>query len=184
MIPVVTFTELDPAADVELLINFLATNGFPFHRSPRLTPEQARDSVLGGRFWSDDCVSFWVDADDRRIGIAVIDDLTDLASGGSPMFDLRFAEADRGRGLGVPVLRSLTELVFVRWPELARFEGQTREDNLAMRATFRGAGWVKEAFYRDGWPIDGAGHVSSIGYAVLRRDWESGTTTPVIWDDL
>ena len=184
MIPLITFTEFDPAVDVELLIDFLATNGFPFHRSPRLTPEQARDSVLGGRFWSDDCVSFWVDADDRRIGIAVIDDLTDVASGGSPTFDLRFAEADRGRGLGGPVLHGLTEMVFVRWPDVARFEGHTREDNVAMRATFRSAGWLKEAFHRDAWPLDGAPPLASVAYAVLRRDWESGTMTPVTSDDL
>jgi RimJ/RimL family protein N-acetyltransferase len=184
VIPLITFTELDPVADVEALISFLATNVFPFHRSPFLTPEQARDSVRGGRFWSDDCVSFWVDADDARIGIAVLDDLIDVASGGNPVFDLRFAEAHRGWRLGVPVLRGLTELVFDRWPGLTRFEGHTREDNLAMRATFRGAGWVKEAVHRDAWPLDGAPPRASVAYAVLRRDWESGTTTPVLWDDL
>jgi RimJ/RimL family protein N-acetyltransferase len=184
VIPHITFTELEPVADVEPLVRFLATHDFPSHRTPRVTNEQARDSVLGGRFWSDDCVSFWVDADDRRIGIAVIDDLTDVASGGSPTFDLRFAEADRGRGLGVPVLRGLTEMVFVRWPDIARFEGHTREDNVAMRATFRSAGWVKEAFHRDAWPLDGAPPLASVAYSVLRRDWESGTMTPVTWDDL
>jgi hypothetical protein len=52
-----------------------------------------------------------------------------------------------------------------------------------MRATFRGAGWVKEAFYRDGWPVGADVRVASVGYAVLRRDWESGTVTPVVWDD-
>jgi RimJ/RimL family protein N-acetyltransferase len=114
----------------------------------------------------------------------VIDDLGDIPSGGNPVFDLRFAEAHRGRRLGVPVLRGLTELVFARWPDVSRFEGHTREDNLAMRATFRRAGWVKEAYHRDGWTVDGAGRLASVGYAVLRRDWESGTTTPVVWDDL
>ena len=82
------------------------------------------------------------------------------------------------------MLRGLTELVFLRWPYIARFEGHTREDNMAMRATFRGAGWVKEAFHRDAWPIDHASPRASVAYAVLRRDWESGTTTPVAWDDL
>lgn len=49
VIPLITFTEVDPVADVEPLITFLATNACPFHRPPRLTPEQARDFVLGGR---------------------------------------------------------------------------------------------------------------------------------------
>jgi RimJ/RimL family protein N-acetyltransferase len=140
--------------------------------------------VRGGRFWSDDSIGFWVDADGRRVGVAVIDELEDVAGGGSPVFDLRLAEAHRGQGLGVPILRGFSDLVFARWPEITRFEGHTREDNLPMRATFRGAGWVKEAFYRDAWPIDGAAPLASVAYAVLRRDWGSGTTTPVVWDNL
>ena len=37
--------------------------------------------------------------------------------------------------------------------------------------------------YRDGWP-DQDGHVyDAIGYAILRRDWASGTTTVLRWDD-
>lgn len=140
--------------------------------------------MAAGRFRSNDSVGFWIDADRRRIGIAVIDDLNDIDGGGNPVFDLRLGEAHRGHGrLGVPVLTALTDLVFARWPNISRFEGHTREDNLAMRATFRGAGWVKEAFYRDAWPIDGAPPKSAVAYAVLRRDWESDAVTPVVWDD-
>ena len=62
MIPRITFTEVDPAVDVEALVTFLASNVFPFHRSPLMTLEQARQIVLSGRFWSADCVCFWVDA--------------------------------------------------------------------------------------------------------------------------
>jgi len=83
---------------------------------------------------------------------------------------------------GTPVLIGLTDLVFARWPNVTRFEGHTRDDNLAMRATFRGAAWFKEAFHRDAWPVDGATPKSSVAYAVLRRDWETGTTTPIVWD--
>ena len=87
--------------------------------------------MLGGRFWSDDSVGFWVEADGERIGVAVVDDLEDVTDGGSPVFDLRLVEARRGRGLGVPVLRALTELVFTRWPDVTRFEGH------AARTTWR-----------------------------------------------
>lgn len=149
-----------------------------------MTQQQARELVLAGRFWSNDCRGFWVDADNVRIGIAVVDDLTDIGEGGSPVFDLRLAQAHRGRGLGVPVLVALTDLVFSHWPNVTRFEGVTRGDNLAMRATFRGAGWVKEACHREAWPVESAAPMSSVGYAVLRRDWETGTTTPVVWDEL
>jgi RimJ/RimL family protein N-acetyltransferase len=140
--------------------------------------------VLAGRFWADGTAGVWAVVDGERVGIAVIDDLDDVAEGGNPVLDLRLAESHRGRGVGVLVLRALTELVFARWPDVTRFEGQTRDDNVAMRAAFGRAGWVKEAIYRDAWPVEGAPARPAIGYAVLRRDWESGTTTPVVWDDM
>ena len=155
--PAISFVEFDAATDVEPLVAFLAGNVFPFHTRPRLTKEQAREVVLAGRYWSADAMGLWVDADGDRVGIAVIDDLDDVAHGGDPVFDLRLAEAHRGAASASRRCRGLTSLVFRRWPEIRRFEGQTREDNLAMRATFRGAGWVKEAYYRDGWPVEGAG---------------------------
>jgi RimJ/RimL family protein N-acetyltransferase len=52
-----------------------------------------------------------------------------------------------------------------------------------MRRVFRRSGYVKEGHYRDGWPDpDGTVH-DAVGYAILRRDWLSGTTTAVRWDD-
>jgi len=37
------------------------------------------------------------------------------------------------------------------------------------------------AHYRDGWPsADGTMH-DAVGYATLRRDWLTGTVTPVPW---
>jgi len=76
----------------------------------------------------------------RRVGLAVLEDLDEIEDGGDPLFDLRLAESFRGRGLGVPVLRELTAMVFNRFPTVARFEGQTREDNVAMRKLMLRAG--------------------------------------------
>ena len=78
----------------------------------------------------------------------------------------------------------LASLVFAGYPKAYRFEGVTRADNIAMRRTFDRSGFVKEAHYRDGWPIPGSEPMASVGYAILRRDWVSGTTTPVEWSDL
>ncbi len=89
----------------------------------------------------------------------------------------------RGKGLGVEALRAVTRHVFEHFGEVTRFEGQTREDNLAMRRTFVRCGWVKEAHYRESWPVEGGAPLASVAYATLRRDWESGTTTPVPWEE-
>jgi RimJ/RimL family protein N-acetyltransferase len=178
------FRELDPRHDAADLISFLTSNSFPYHVRPSWTDDQARQAIDAGRFWSDDHLGFWVEADSRRIGLVVLDDLSDIDGGGNPLFDLRLAEASRGSGLGTQVLRELTAMVFDRFPTISRFEGQTREDNVAMRKVMVSAGFVKEAHYRDGWPVDGAPPKASVGYAILRRDWESGTTTTFVWDDL
>ncbi len=49
---------------------------------------------------------------------------------------------------------------------------------------FQRCGWLKEAHYREGWPVEGAESVASVAYAILRRDWETGQTTTFIWEDL
>lgn len=68
-------------------------------------------------------------------------------------------------------------------PDVNRFEGQTREDNTAMRKTFLRCGWLKEAHYREGWPVDGGKPVASVAYSIIRHDWETGQTTTFMWED-
>jgi RimJ/RimL family protein N-acetyltransferase len=82
------------------------------------------------------------------------------------------------------VLRAATDLVFGTMPAVNRFEGQTREDNVPMRRAFVRCGWLKEAHYREGWPVEGGPPVASVVYGILRRDWEAGTVTPLVWEDL
>lgn len=159
----------------------MTDNTFPFHGMLRPTAQSVEAAILSGSFRDDDNDSFWIDhVDHGRIGFFRLEDLSE----DSPVFDLRLAEAFRGRGFGVEILLAAADHVFTSLPTVRRFEGQTREDNIAMRKTFLRAGWVKEAHYRDGWPVEGGPPVASVAYAVLRRDWESGHTTPVVWDDL
>ena len=103
-------------------------------------------------------------------------------SGQDPQLDFRLRERVRGRGIGQAALRHITETVFSRHPRRQRIEGQTRRDNVAMRTVFARGGYVQEAVYRRGWPAAGGELHDGIGYAILRGDWESGTTTPVDWD--
>ena len=46
-----------------------------------------------------------------------------------------------------------------------------------MRKTFLRSGFLKEARYREGWPVTGSPPLASVAYAILRRDWETGETT-------
>ena len=53
-----------------------------------------------------------------------------------------------------------------------------------MRKTFMRAGFVKEAHYREAWPVENGPPLASVAYSILRRDWQTGRTTPVEWNDL
>ena len=177
----ITFAALDLPADHAALVRFMRSNEFPFHVNARPSRDDLEQRISDGGFGRPDHESFWVNSEsEERIGLVILEDLLDDA----PLFDMRLSAAARGRGLGAPILRALTALVFQRWPNVNRFEGQTREDNIAMRKTFLRSGFIKEAHYREGWPVTGAHPLASVAYAILRRDWETGETTTFVWEDL
>ncbi|GAB2911349.1 GNAT family N-acetyltransferase [Nonomuraea fastidiosa] len=164
--------------DNEKLVDFLMSSQWPFHASVP-EPDAIRQRVASGVYDDADNRTFWLLADGERAGLIRLTDLTDP----TPMFDLRISSKWRGRGLGKAAVRWLTEYLFNEFPEIRRVEGQTRGDNAAMRAVFRACGYIKEAHYREAWPSpDGSVH-ACIAYAILRHDWATGTTTPLVWDD-
>ncbi|KOU65916.1 GCN5 family acetyltransferase [Streptomyces sp. XY413] len=161
------------------MVAFLTADTWPFHGTAVVDADQARQWVADGRFDGDDTRTFWIGDGDDTLGVVRLMDLGD----GTPVFDLRIRTRYRGRGVGGHALTWLTAYLFAEFPRILRIEGTTRQDNAAMRRTFRRCGYVKEAHYRDGWPgTDGTVH-DAVGYAVLRRDWLTGTTTPPAWHD-
>jgi RimJ/RimL family protein N-acetyltransferase len=178
----ITLSPMVPATlDREGLVAFLTRNEFPFHVRPRWSRQQVEAAIDEGSFQDDDNESRWIDHAERgRVGFVRFENLTEAG----PLFDLRLDSAHRGAGLAAGILRAATDHVFTTMPTVTRFEGQTRQDNIAMRRVFLRCGWVKEAHYRDGWPVEGGSPLASVAYGILRRDWESGRTTPVDWDDL
>lgn len=191
----IRFTHLRPENldDAREIVSFLSSQSYPFHMRSKPTAEQIQENLSDGDYGHNpehyehdaaeetDHRGWWVEtADGERLGIVVLEDLTD----GAPLFDLRLANEHRGKGWGAPVLRALTALVFETYPDVDRFEGQTREDNTAMRKVFLRCGFIKEAHYRRGWPVEGSEPVASVAYAILRQDWASGTTTTFEWEDL
>lgn len=177
----ISLARLDPnGVDQKALIAFLTSNEFPFHVQMRRSADEVARTIESGAFHDDDNDSYWIDHPAHgRVGLLQFEDLRD-----GPMFDLRLAESMRGRGLGAEALRAATDHIFATMPGARRFEGQTREDNIAMRRTFLRCGFIKEAHYREGWPVTDGAPLASVAYAILRRDWVTGTTTPFTWDDI
>lgn len=167
------------ASDTEDLVEFLTGEAWPFHGTAVVDREQARQWVSDGRYDSDENRAFWITSGHDSLGLIRLMDLGD----DTPLFDLRIRSRYRGLGLGTRAVTWLTRYLFTEFPRIRRIEGNTRQDNVPMRRTFRRCGYVKEAHYRDAWPAaEGAVH-DAVGYAILRRDWLAGSTTAPDWND-
>ena len=177
----VKLTRVDPhGRDVDGLIDFFTTEEFPFHAGPSVWSEETvRERIANGYFVDEENETFWiVHSELGKIGLVRLEDLRD----DTPMFDLRLAGRFRGRGLGIEVLEAIAAHIFSNTPAI-RLEGQTREDNHAMRSVFDRAGWTKEAHYRRSWPVSGSIPQASIAYAILREEWETGVGVELHWHD-
>jgi RimJ/RimL family protein N-acetyltransferase len=164
--------------DAAPLAAFLTGEEWPYHGSGPDRDAIVRQ-VADGYYDSGSARTFWIMAENERVGLIRMFDLDD----GTPMFDLRIRAAHRGRGLGGAAVGWLTRHLFSELPAICRIEATTRQDNTAMRRVFRSCGYAKEAHYRDAWPGPGDQIHDAVGYAILRRDWMTGTVTTPHWDD-
>ncbi len=178
----ISLTPMDPSGiDRQELAAFLARNRFPFEAIVTSTPAEALVRIDRGDFDQNGRTSLWIDeSGGTRLGMVELRDL----DGRSPSFEMRLDGRHRGHGHGTAVLREITRYVFSAYSGAARLEGHTREDNIAMRQVFMRCGFLKEAHHREAWPVEGGAARASVTYAILRHDWETGTVTPVRFDDL
>ena len=174
-----SFRDFDPERDRQPLTDLLTTERWTYRTRPELTEPEVAQDLEQGQYAGDDVLTVMIEIEDEVVGLVRAEGLSDPHQ--DPQLDLRLRERVRGRGLGLAALRHITAAIFDRYPARARIEGQTREDNLAMRKVFVRGGYVQEAVYRRAWPAGDGEMLDGIGYAILRSDWESGTTTPIRW---
>jgi len=175
-----TFRDFDPERDRPALIDLITGEEWTHRTRPVISEADVVTELESGYYAGDDEITLLIELDGEVVGLARADG---LGSGHEdPQLDFRLRERARGRGIGLAALRQITDAVFTRFPGKHRIEGQTREDNVAMRKVFVRGGYAQEAVYRRAWPSADGEMMDGIGYAILRGDWESGTTTQVRWD--
>ncbi|QJC54144.1 GNAT family N-acetyltransferase [Paenibacillus albicereus] len=153
----------------------LSGERWPYHGVERPEAEAIRAAFDEGAYHGNETRTFWIeDAAGAKAGFIKIMDAQDP----TVLFDLRIREAYRRQGAARATLGWLADCVFRELPSAIRIEGHTRIDNAGMQAAFRGTLFVREGYYRQSWPQGGQLY-DSLGYGLLRSDWERGEATPV-----
>lgn len=166
--------------EIDALIEFLTSETWEFHGTPKPKPERIRASYENHYYTSDDCKTFWVILDeDTKAGMVRIYDLED----GTPLFDIRILSKYKGMGIGTSTVNRIVDYIFKNYSDKDRIEGYTRQDNYSMRSVFHKCGFVKEAHHRKGWPCNDGKVYDAIGYGITKEDWENGEVTPILWED-
>ncbi|WP_409973143.1 GNAT family N-acetyltransferase [Bacillus sp. Bva_UNVM-123] len=158
----------------EQLVELLTSETWPFHGQEKPSADSIKKALNKGFYTENGNKTFWIMNEHKKLGLIRIFDLEDPTC----LFDLRLKEKERGRGLGLSCVRWLTNYIFTTYPHIIRIEAHTRNDNFAMRKTLHKSGYVKEAYHRSAWP-QGSNVYDSIGYAIVRKDWEEEKVTSI-----
>lgn len=164
--PQLDFQEIRPEQEANAAADFLSRNTWPFHARTTLTLDEARKVRLGP---PSEVRTFWIHENDSPVGIVRAFDLED-ADIGSVAFDLRIADAYRGRGIGRAAIGWLVEKLFADYPLLHRIEASTRVDNHAMRRALEFNGFVLEGQLRQTWRSEDGTRYDAALYGSLRSD--------------
>lgn len=166
--------------DVDSLIEFLISDTWDFHGVPNPGPEKIREDNKNQEYTGVNCKTFWIMLDqDLKVGMIRIYDLQD----NTPLFDIRILSKYKGMGIATITVNWLIEYIFNHFSDVERIEGNTRQDNYAMRTVFHKCGFAKEAHYRKAWKDTNGKRYDAIGYGITKEDWKNGKTTPVDWND-
>jgi RimJ/RimL family protein N-acetyltransferase len=154
--------------DVRALASWLTSEPWPFHGlRQEWTESDVEGAVAAGEFTGSNR-SFWVCTGHERAGLLRFRYLDEA----SPDVDLRVLTRFRGRGIGTAMLEWAPEHIFSQ-TDTQRLSGETRIDNAPMRRIFERCAWTQEAHYRMSWPDGKGGWIDSVGYAILRNEWEA-----------
>jgi RimJ/RimL family protein N-acetyltransferase len=154
--------------DLAALASWLASEPWPFHGLRQEWTEAEVEAAFAAGDFTGNNRSFWVRAEGERAGLLRFRYLDET----SPDVDLRVLSQFRGRGVGTAMLEWAPAHLFTH-TDRHRLAGETRIDNAPMRRIFERCAWTQEAHYRMSWPDGKGGWIDSVGYAILRDEWEA-----------
>ncbi|CAM5216185.1 RimJ/RimL family protein N-acetyltransferase OS=Ureibacillus acetophenoni OX=614649 GN=SAMN05877842_106126 PE=4 SV=1 [Ureibacillus acetophenoni] len=163
--------------EIDDLIELMTSNRWEYHGNVIVKEESIREKFDKG-FYHDDRETFWIIDDGTKVGLIIINDMSDSI----PIFDMKFDHKYRGQGYGTKTLFWLKDYLFGEKDKI-RIEGYTRVDNLGMRKCFTKAGFVKEGYLRSSWENEDGSVSDCLVYSAIKSDWESGITTPINLND-
>lgn len=167
--------------EVTALAQWLSSSTWPFHGKAQISTSDAQKRIEANGISNESLQTFWIATESgERAGVIKIFDLEDY----TPLFDIRIHAGFRGQGVGTRGVQWLTEYIFETWSDKGRIEGYTRHDNYAMRKVFEKCGYVMEAYHRKAWPDQNSVYFDTIGYGIIREDFESNTITAIQWNNV
>ena len=178
------FKSEDSETLIETIIDILINNPWEFHSGKGWDKEKVEEKIKSGYFSSVETKTYFLVEENNTIGFIRIFDLgDDIMDDETPLFDIRIKKGFRGKGFGKQAVDLAIEFVFNTYPNKNRFEATTRHDNIAMRKVLEKCGFLKEAHYRQSWPDKNNVKVDTVGYGILRADWNSKSITPINWNE-
>ena len=169
------FIEYSPGLKSDL-IQILTGSRWEFHSKPVSTAEGIEKNLTTDYFFGETARTFLIKENGSTIGYIRIFDLED---DGNPLFDIRIAEAHRGKGIGKEAVKWITGFIFTNYPSKNRLEATTRCDNFRMRKVLEACGYQKESHYRQAWPDEHGKLYDCTGYSILKEEWKTGITIQV-----
>lgn len=172
--------------DNEIIVDILSNNQWNYHGMVSMDKAYCRGLFKRAYFSGKELQTFLIQKNDinQTVGYIRIFDLgDDYESTDTPLFDIRIIETQRSKGIGKIVVKKAVDYIFDTYPNKNRIEATTRIDNEGMRKVLLKCYFVKEAHYRESWKSASGKLFDTIGYGILRSDWENRKVTPLDWLD-